>query len=437
MSNLFQDMADYLVSGHWDDTERRAYRGARRFDQDDVTVYLGELQAKDKPLVTEALQYWTEITGLTFSTTNRKPGADLVIKNGSGRDQAWSSSELNTRNGAEPDSILKSVVAVSKDWSPIQGPIADPDDFLGSFRFGTFIHEIGHALGLGHQGNYNGDVRPRDIVFPEDSLQYSVMSYIDHPFIRTGPNSDTITMPGIVDVLAMQDLYGRTASNTGNTVYGVESTASQQAYDADWLTTTMVTIYDTSGAADLLNFRDTSARQIINLTAGEFSNVYGKKANVVIALGVIIEDANGGGGNDRMTGNHVGNALQGLGGNDRLLGRKGSDWLQGDDGQDVLRGGRGRDTLEGGAGSDKLFGGAGRDLFVFKSNFGNDRIVGFDSARDQLEFGGATPLQISSEISEDDFIMRFSEGNSVTFENLDILQTDPSLTVSEIIDMLL
>jgi serralysin len=97
-----------------------------------------------------------------------------------------------------------------------------------------------------------------------------------------------------------------------------------------------------------------------------FSDVGGFKGNVSIALGARIENAVGGSGRDTLVGNAFNNTLQG---------GKGSDVLSGGDGADSLNGGKGRDVMSGGTGDDS---------FVFRANFGRDKITGFDVATDKL-----------------------------------------------------
>jgi serralysin len=91
-------------------------------------------------------------------------------------------------------------------------------------------------------------------------------------------------------------------------------------------------------------------------------NIYG---GYTIANGVLIEDAQGGAGDDGINGNNARNVLEGLGGGDRIYGRGGRDDLLGGAGRDALFGGTGNDDLIGGGGRDALYGGAGEDNFIF------------------------------------------------------------------------
>ena len=58
----------------------------------------------------------------------------------------------------------------------------------------TFVHEIGHGLGLGHTGKYNGGTVnfPKKVKFKNDTRSISVMSYLD----STSENADLLIRNG-------------------------------------------------------------------------------------------------------------------------------------------------------------------------------------------------------------------------------------------------
>jgi Ca2+-binding RTX toxin-like protein len=95
----------------------------------------------------------------------------------------------------------------------------------------------------------------------------------------------------------------------------------------------------------------------VDLSAGAFSDVGGFRGNLSIALGVVIEDAVGGRGADRILGNAADNRL---------------------------RGAAGADHVAGGAGNDLLTGNAGADRFIFGAGDGRDRITDFTQGQDRL-----------------------------------------------------
>jgi serralysin len=109
---------------------------------------------------------------------------------------------------------------------------ADSDFFQGSYGIETYLHEIGHALGLTHPGDYNGSASyDLDATHRQDTQEYTVLSYFlagadgggtDH--IGTSGRSYGAT-PLLHDILALQAVYGAdTATRTGDTVYGFNST---------------------------------------------------------------------------------------------------------------------------------------------------------------------------------------------------------------------
>ena len=240
----YNQLATYLTNGYWTDTGR----SARSFDHNNVTYNVTGLQAADRVLARQALDLWADVSGLTF--TEVVGAADITYDDASSGAANSSSVSGNT--------ISSSTINISPTWGGGVG--AD----VYSYRFQTFIHETGHALGLGHQGDYNGSASyPTDATYDNDSWQLSVMSYFDQVTntTTTGSLANVLT-PQIVDIIGIQNIYGANMARIGNTTYGVGNNTGRESYGANFTQFPTVTIYD-RGGIDTMNYSGTSHDQEI------------------------------------------------------------------------------------------------------------------------------------------------------------------------------
>jgi Ca2+-binding RTX toxin-like protein len=358
-------LADQLINGYWNGNDRHFNVSPGGT----ITVNLTALTAAGANLAREALNLWSDVIGVTFSEVTS--GGQITFDD----NQEGAFSNSITSNGI----ISSSSVNVSTDWLNTYGT------GLTSYAFQAYIHEIGHALGLGHAGNYNDTARyPFDASYQNDSWAVSIMSYFDQQentyFAGQGFTVERVVTPMVADVLAMSLIYGLSpTTRTGDTTYGFNSNADRAIYDANQYPNVAYTIYD-SGGIDTLDYSGFSVNQVINLNP----EVYGSfglnpaplftpnVGNLVIARGVTIENAIGGSGADTITGNSVDNILRGNAGTDTLVGNGGND------------------TLIGGANNDLMTGGAGADTFSDTTgNLSGDTITDF-AAGDRIVFTNAS-----------------------------------------------
>lgn len=211
---------------------------------------------------------------------------------------------------------------------------------IGEYGYSTFIHEIGHALGLEHMGDYNGNGNWAPESY-QDSTVLSVMSYFGPDQGSNDGKNDVMwadwvkggvtygaQTPMLNDIMAIQAMYGvDTTTRTGATTYGFNSNITGGAakfFDFDVNANPVLSIFD-SGGIDTLDLSGFTTVSTISLVDGTFSDCNEMTNNISIAYDVIIENAVGGSKADTITGNDVANILTGGRGDDTIHGGGGTD----------------------------------------------------------------------------------------------------------------
>lgn len=307
----------------------------------------GSYTAAQQADIEQAMAAWSGVCNVTFVY---QPNYAADPRTGLSTTAELSLINQNNNPGGEYDLTIQSVATgragveqatQEKIVTDLGGGYGTLGDYAtGGYGQGAILHELGHVLGLGHTGAYNGGGADGAQTNAYDTRAWSVMSYIN-PNDANAPYYAQSATPGAnyagnfgtapmgLDIYAVQRLYGAPTSTmfAGGQVFGFDSnvtyttpggtSAKLAMYDFSVNTKPVVTLYD-YGSNNTLDLAGFATNDQVNLNAGSFSSANGYVDNIFIEYGTAIDKFVAGSGNDVIAVNSQADVIIGGSGSDTV-----------------------------------------------------------------------------------------------------------------------
>ena len=270
------------------------------------------MSSTEQAAVVTVLGMYSRVADIRFTATTDVANADIRFgtsnQAGTSSGVTWSSN--NSGGLIQADVFLNNTSSGSSSASTAT---LTP----GGYGYLTLIHEIGHALGLKHPGDYNstgGGTGGPYLPVSLDNAKFTTMSYLDNPDATIFSST-----PALLDIAALQYLYGTPALSTQSFSYS-NSTAfvgSLLGY----------------GAADTLDISNQTLPSTVFLTSGSLSSIGAGSGSGVAHdnLGIPFTESVAyvinGPAADLIVGNSMNNKIYGFAGADTIDGGGGADTL--------------------------------------------------------------------------------------------------------------
>ena len=394
-----------LLSGRkWSSTELTySFRAGAPEDSDFATGF-APLNERQQAAARQALARWAAVCNITITEVADDDDGGII------RFGTCSSTIVPTSGAYYPNDYESG----GDVWFGNSNANSPNNPLAGGYAFNTFVHELGHSLGLKHPHEIWG-------VFPKaglavDAMQNTVMSYRSYLGDSTSGGYSNAgdsfpSAPMAYDIAAVQYLYGANYDfNSGDTRYVFnpdKAVIFGTIWDGGGDDTYDLSAYATAVSVSLLPgaWTTSAASQLARLNYYEVA--YGYSATLQMAPGNVcnaflfkddtrslIENVIGGAGDDSILCNQADNAV---------------------------RGGRGDDTL-------KL--GRGNDTVLFSAGDGRDFIADtVFSAGDTIVVSGISRGQLTVRADDRQFVAEIAgTGDSIRWTRSVV---NPSVTVDE------